>query len=142
MTGDPQGPIDARIAARHLMQRPLTCAEHDPEVFRLIRRHAATLDRWFTQRFGDRVHVDADTARLYKSVAPPADRPLRTSTDRPLRPRQYVLVALCLGAVSSGPDVISLAIWWRRYVPQRPKPRSRCSSTRLTERHWSRRCSG
>lgn len=108
MTGDPQSPIEARAAARHLMHRPLTCAEHDPDVFRLIRRHATTLDRWFTQRFGDRVHVDADTARLYKSVAPPPGRPLRTSTGRALRQVEYVMLSLAFAAVASGPDVISL----------------------------------
>jgi uncharacterized protein (TIGR02678 family) len=108
VTGDPQAPIEARVAARHLMQHPLTCAEHDPDTFRLIRRHAGTLDRWFTQRFGDRVHVDADTARLYKSVAPPSSRPLRTATGRPFRPLEYVMLSLTLAAVASGPDVISL----------------------------------
>ncbi len=108
MSGDPHARSEATLAARHLMQHPLTCAEHDPEAFRLIRRHAATLDRWFTQRFGDRVHLDADTARLYKSVPPVSSRPLRTGTGRPLRPIEYVMVALTLAAVASGPDVISL----------------------------------
>jgi uncharacterized protein (TIGR02678 family) len=108
VSGDPHGATEARQAARHLLQFPLTCAEHDPETFRLIRRHTATLDRWFTQRFGDRVHVDADTARLYKSVSSPAGRPLRAPTGRPLRPVEYVMLALALGAVASGPDVISL----------------------------------
>lgn len=108
MSGDPQADLEAQSVARSLLQRPLTCAEQDPEQFRLIRRHAATLDRWFTQRFGDRVHVDADTARLYKSVAPPADRPLRTAAGRALRQVEYVMLALSMGAVASGPDVISL----------------------------------
>ena len=108
MSGDPHADLEAQAVARSLLQRPLICAEHDPEQFRLVRRHAATLDRWFTQRFGDRVHVDADTARLYKSVAPPADRPLRTSAGRALRQIEYVMLALSMGAVASGPDVISL----------------------------------
>jgi uncharacterized protein (TIGR02678 family) len=108
MSGDPHSEIEARTAARHLVLHPLTCAEHDPDTFRLIRRHAVTLDRWFTQRFGDRVHVDADTARLYKSVTPRPARPLRTATARPLRPIEYVMLSLTLAAVASGPDVISL----------------------------------
>lgn len=108
MSGDPQAALEAQVVARALLQRPLICAEHDPEQFRLIRRHAATLDRWFTQRFGDRVHVDADTARLYKSIAPPRGRPLRTGTGRPLRQVEYVMLALSMAAVASGPDVISL----------------------------------
>ncbi|MEZ5310333.1 MAG: TIGR02678 family protein [Microthrixaceae bacterium] len=108
MSGDPHAEIEARTAARHLMLRPLTCGEHDPEIFRLIRRHSALLDRWFTQRFGDRVHVDIDTARLYKSIPPISPRPLRTGTGRPLRPVEYVMLSLTLAAVASGPDVISL----------------------------------
>jgi uncharacterized protein (TIGR02678 family) len=86
----------------------LTCAEDDPELFRLIRRHEATVDRWFTQRFGYRLHVDADTARLYKGVYVPAGRPLRTGTGRELRPLEYTVLALACAATASGPAVISL----------------------------------
>ena len=108
MTGDPQAPVERRAAARHLMRRPLTCAEHDPELFRLVRRHEVELDRWFTQRLGYRLHVTSDTARLYKSGYIPPRRPLRTSGGRPLHNLEYVMLILALASTVAGPTVISL----------------------------------
>lgn len=107
MTSDPHLETERRIAARRLLARPLTCAEHDRETFALIRRHEAELDRWFTQRLGYRLHVDADTARLYKtgvSLARPLHRPGRRS----LHQHECVLLALVLAATAAGPAVISL----------------------------------
>lgn len=104
----PQDMIEQRAAARHLVVTPLTCAEHDPDVFRLIRRHEAALDRWFTQRLGYRLHVDADTARLYKTSSVPWQRPLRTSTGRAFTTREYVCLALVLACTTAGPNVVSL----------------------------------
>ena len=85
-------------------------AERDPEAFRRIRRHEQTLDRWFTQRFGYRLQVTADTARLFKSAVVARRRPLPTATDqsRPFSQREYTMLALTLAAVAAGPDVISL----------------------------------
>ena len=102
--------IDVRAAARHLVARPLVLAECDPEAFRRIRRHEQTLDRWFTQRFGYRLQVTADTARLFKSAVVARRRPLHTATDqsRPFSQREYTMLALTLAAVAAGPDVISL----------------------------------
>jgi uncharacterized protein (TIGR02678 family) len=108
VSGDPQAAVDRRVAARHLVQRPLTCAEHDPDVFRLIRRHEAELDRWFTQRLGYRLHVDADTARLFKSGVVVDHRPLRTGSGRGLHQLEYVLLALVLASTAAGPAIISL----------------------------------
>lgn len=108
MADDPQGPLERRIAARHLVQQPLTCKEHDPDVFRLVRRHEAELDRWFTQRLGYRLHVDADSARLFKTGVVPSRRPLRTASKRPFSQPEYVLLALVLAATAAGPAVISL----------------------------------
>lgn len=105
---DPQAGALLRACARQLIQQPLTCKEYDPDLFRLIRRHEADLDRWFTQRLGYRLHVDADTARLFKVGAIPAHRPLRTRTGRPFHPLEYVLLALVLGSTAAGPAVISL----------------------------------
>lgn len=90
------------------MARPLTCAEHDPDVFRLIRRHEVELDRWFTQRLGYRLAVTSDTARLYKSGYVPARRPLRTAAGRPLHNLEYVMLILALASTVAGPAVISL----------------------------------
>lgn len=107
---DPQASLDRQSCARHLLQHPLTCAERHGEAFRLIRRHEQELDRWFTQRLGYRLHVTADTARLFKSTVVSDRRPLRTATSkpRPFTKREYVLLCLVLAAVAAGPRVISL----------------------------------
>ena len=107
-TSDPQGAIERRHAARHLLVHPLTCAEFDRDIFALIRRHGQELDRWFTQRLGYRLHIDTDTARLFKSGVVPEHRPLRTTTGRALQPRECVLLALALASTAAGPAVISL----------------------------------
>ena len=85
-------------------------AERDPDTFGLIRRHEQTLDRWFTQRFGYRLQVTADTARLFKSTVVARRRPLGTasSQSRPFSVREYTLLSLALAAVAAGPSVISL----------------------------------
>ncbi|MDH5672748.1 MAG: TIGR02678 family protein [Myxococcales bacterium] len=105
---DPQAALELRVGARHLLQWPLTCKEADTEMFRLIRRHEADLDRWFTQRLGYRLHVDADTARLFKLGSLPHRRPLRARTGRPFHAREYVLLSLVLASTAAGPAVISL----------------------------------
>lgn len=104
----PQAAIELQACARHLLQRPLTCKEHDPELFRLIRRHEAELDRGFTQRLGYRLHVSADTARLFKEGLLAERRRLLTVSGRPFHALEYVLLALVLGATVAGPAVISL----------------------------------
>ncbi len=108
MADDPQGGIERRVAARHLLQHPLTCLEHDADAFRLIRRHEAELDRWFTQRLGYRLHVESDSARLFKSTTVPQTRPLRAQSDRAFTQLEYVLLALVLATTTAGPAVISL----------------------------------
>ncbi|MDA8045665.1 MAG: TIGR02678 family protein [Actinomycetota bacterium] len=107
-SGDPHWGAERRSAARHLIANPLTCAEHDEETFRLIRRHEVDLDRWFTQRLGYRLHVASDTARLWKSGYVPPSRPLRTSAGRPLHQLEYILLILALASTVAGPAVISL----------------------------------
>lgn len=107
MAEDPQAPGEQKVAARHLLQHPLTVAEHDPDLFRLIRRHEEHLDRWFTQRLGYRLQVSADTARLSKTGWV-SDRPLRTTSDRPFHHLEYVLLTLTLAATIAGPAVVSL----------------------------------
>ncbi len=106
----PEIALDLRTAARHLVEHPMVASENDPEAFRLIRRHEAQLDRWFTQRFGYRLQVGADTARLFKSSTVATRRPLRTAaaSSRPFSQREYTMLALALAAVAAGPEVISL----------------------------------
>ncbi len=106
--GDPQAAHERRECARHLLMYPLTCAEYHPDVFRLIRRHHHDLDQWFTQRLGYRLHLDADTARLFKAGIIPDNRPLRTKTGRPLHRRELQLLALVLASTAAGPLVVSL----------------------------------
>lgn len=107
MAEDPHGAEELRMAARHLLQQPLTVAEDDPEFFRLIRRHEEQLDRWFTHRLGYRLHLTADTARLSK-IGWVADRPLRTRSGRPFHHLEYVLLTLTLASTIAGPAVTSL----------------------------------
>lgn len=97
-------------AARCVVMHPLVAAEQQPAEFALIRRHQQRLGQWFTQRFGYRLHVTADTARLYKTTTVLRRRPLRTAgkTPRPFRLAEYRALALILAAVVSGPSVISL----------------------------------
>ncbi len=99
-----------RTAARRLVKRPLLTAEEDPDTFRLVRRHEQQLDRWFTQRFGYRIQLSADTARLYKTTVVASRRPLTAATadPRPFSIPEYTMLALALAAVASGPAVISL----------------------------------
>lgn len=106
----PEVALDLRAAARHLVAHPIVAAEQDPEIFRLIRRYETQLDRWFTQRFGYRLQVKADTARLFKSSVVATRRPLRTAaaTRRSFAQREYTMLALALAAVAAGPEVISL----------------------------------
>ncbi len=106
----PETALDLRAAARHLVAHPMVAAETDPETFRLIRRHEPQLDRWFTQRFGYRLQVGTDTARLFKSSTVATRRPLRTATaaSRPFTQREYTMLALALAAVAAGPEVVSL----------------------------------
>lgn len=107
---DPGLALDLRDAARHLATNPLVLAEFDPDLFQTIRRHEQKLDQWFTQRFGYRLQVTADTARLFKTTVVATRRPLRTATSqsRPFSGREYTMLALALAAVAAGPSVISL----------------------------------
>ena len=107
---DPRREHDLRAAARHLAQHPLMLSESDPDTFRLVRRYEHELDRWFTQRFGYRLEMTADTARLFKSTVVVPRRALRTAADpgRPFSVREYTMLALALAAVAAGPSVISL----------------------------------
>ncbi len=97
-------------AARHLLQHPLTCAELQPEIFGIIRRHEQILDRWFTQRLGYRLQLNSSTARLMKTTALPhrPALPAPVGTGRAMTQRECTLLSLILAAVAAGPRVISL----------------------------------
>ena len=101
---------DLRDAARHLVTHPMVLAENNTEMFQMIRRHQKKLDRWFTQRFGYRLQVTVDTARLFKSTVIASRRPLRTANNqkRAFTTREYTMLALALAAVAAGRSVTSL----------------------------------
>ena len=109
-SADPQRNLDLRTAARYLARHPLVLAENDQDMFMLIRRHERALGGLFTRRFGYRLQVTADTARLFKSSVVPLRRPLLTATsqERPFSQREYTMLALALAATAAGPTVISL----------------------------------
>lgn len=107
---NPQEVIELREVARHLLQHPLTCSEHDPDIFRLIRKHEVRIDRWFTKRLGYRLEVTGKTARLYKITYVPENRPMRVAggSSRELTPLEHTMLALLFAATSSGSSVVSL----------------------------------
>lgn len=100
---------ELREAARYLVRHPLVIAEDNPDMFTLIRRHAQELDQKFSRRFGYRLRVKSDTARLYKTTVV-SRRPFiaGTSNKRPFKPREYVMLALALASLVAGQRVISL----------------------------------
>ena len=99
---------ELREAARYLVSHPLVIAEDNPDVFALIRRHAQELDRNFSRRFGYRLRVKSDAARLYKSTVV-TRRPFTTGTNkRPFKRREYTMLALALAVMAAGQRVISL----------------------------------
>ena len=99
---------EMRGVARHLVRHPLVNIEDDPDMFTLIRRHAQELDRSFSQRFGYRLLVKLDTARLYKSTVV-TRRPFTAGANkRDFKPREYTMLALGLAVMTSGQKVISL----------------------------------
>lgn len=102
--------LELRDASRRLASQPMVIEEQDPEAFRLIKRHSHQLDRWFTRRFGYRLQVTPDTARLFKSTVSSTRRPLLTASTakRPFSVQEYTMLALTLAAVVAGPNVISL----------------------------------
>ncbi len=99
---------ELREVARHLVRHPLVNIEDDPDMFTLIRRHAQELNRSFSQRFGYRLVVNLDTARLYKSTVV-TRRPFTAGANkRDFKPREYTMLALGLAVMTSGQKVISL----------------------------------
>lgn len=134
--GNPQQALDLRDAARYLVAHPLVLAEHEPEMFLLIRRYEQRLDRWFTQRFGYRLQVTTDTARLFKSTVVASRRPLRTASkqSRSFSIREYTMLALALAACAAGRGVTSL-----RDLIHEIRSAATDAGVRLTEEYADRR---
>lgn len=91
---------ERRRALRALLNRPLLGA-HDP-VFPLVRRHLDWLREWLSRHAAWRLHLDGQTARLYKTPASPDDatRPAREpKSGEPFTRRRYVFWCLALAAL-------------------------------------------
>ncbi|MFL6124317.1 TIGR02678 family protein [Actinophytocola sp.] len=100
-----------RAALRALLAKPLLTAGADDETLRLVRRHAADLREWLAAETGWRLVVDAESARLFKTVANGDDgtHPAREGKGRPaFGRRRYVLLCLALAVLERADAQITL----------------------------------
>lgn len=100
-----------RTALRALLAKPLLTAGADGDALRLVRRHAADLREWLAAETGWRLMVDAESARLFKTVANSADgtHPARDGKGRPaFGRRRYVLLCLALSVLERADAQITL----------------------------------
>jgi uncharacterized protein (TIGR02678 family) len=100
-----------RTALRALLAKPLLTAGADDEVLRLVRRHAVDLREWLAAETGWRLVVDAESARLFKTVANSDDgtHPAREGRGRPaFGRRRYVLACLALSVLERADAQITL----------------------------------
>lgn len=100
-----------RTALRALLAKPLLTAGADDEVLRLVRRHAPDLREWLAAETGWRLVVDAESARLFKTVANSDDgtHPAREGKGRPaFGRRRYVLACLALSVLERADAQITL----------------------------------
>lgn len=102
-----------RRAARALLRRPLLPAsDPDPEAFRLVRRHADELRRWFDRNTGWHLSVDSDVARLVKTTThDDATHPAADPRSKlPFARRRYVLTCLALAVLERSDAQITLGM--------------------------------
>lgn len=108
---DEQAAHERRRAVRALLMSPLLHAERDLDRFRLVRRHADWLRRWFADQAGWTLTVDSTVARLRK-VPPTLDdgtRPARARrADPPFSRRRYVLLCLALASLETADRQVAL----------------------------------
>lgn len=90
-----------RAALRALLLKPLLTAESDPEELVAVRRHQAELRAWLSRETGWRLHVDSETARLFKSAPSLLDgtHPARGRAKEPYGRRRYVVLCLALAVL-------------------------------------------
>ncbi|MFC7761201.1 TIGR02678 family protein [Catellatospora bangladeshensis] len=97
---------------RLLLARPLLVAGLTPdEDFRLVRAMAAPLREWFDRETGWRLHIDAQTARLFKTTTDLDDltRPARDpKAGTPFGRQRYVLTCLALAVLERADRQITL----------------------------------
>jgi len=101
-----------RKALRALLATPLLTGGADDEALRLVRRHAEPLREWLASETGWRLVVDAESARLFKTVAGGNDdgtHPAREGKGRPsFGRRRYVLLCLALSVLERADAQITL----------------------------------
>lgn len=108
---DQQTDHQRRQAVRALLMSPLLHADRDLERFRLVRRHADWLRRWFAHEAGWGLTIDTTVARLRKVPATLGDgtRAARARrTDPPFSRRRYVLLCLALASLETADHQIVL----------------------------------
>ncbi|MEX2503917.1 MAG: TIGR02678 family protein [Egicoccus sp.] len=108
---DQQAAHERRRAVRALLTSPLLHADRDLESFRLVRRHADELKRWFAREAGWTLTVDTTLARLRKVPATLDDgtRPARARrSDPPFSRRRYVLLCLALATLETSDPQVAL----------------------------------
>jgi uncharacterized protein (TIGR02678 family) len=101
-----------RKALRALLAKPLLIAGVDDEALRLIRRHVMRLRDWLSTETGWRLAVDAESARLFKTVAGLSDDGTHAAREMKGRPpfgrRRYVLLCLALSVLERSDAQITL----------------------------------
>jgi uncharacterized protein (TIGR02678 family) len=91
-----------RRALRALLAKPLLTAEADADELMLVRWHQAHLRDWLRSETGWRLHVDAETARLFKTQPAPSPDPTHPARGRagePFGRRRYVVLCLALAVL-------------------------------------------
>ncbi|MBA2551090.1 MAG: TIGR02678 family protein [Nocardioidaceae bacterium] len=111
---------DQERAARVLLAQPLLRSTGPTsQRYRLVRRHADALRRWFETNAGWRLHVDSQVIRLRKVPPLPSGtgsaaeiagtHPARARrADPPFTRRRYVLACLCLAVLERSEQQVSL----------------------------------
>jgi uncharacterized protein (TIGR02678 family) len=98
---------DLTRATRALLRRPLLRQGDDG--FGLVRRHATELREWLDHNTGWRLHVDTETARLFKLAESDGTHPARDPrTQVPFGRRRYVLLCLALAVLERADAQITL----------------------------------
>ncbi|HEY0803862.1 MAG TPA: TIGR02678 family protein [Pseudonocardiaceae bacterium] len=101
-----------RKALRALLAKPLLTVGADGEALRVVRRHAGALRDWLATETGWRLVVDAESARLFKTMVSGSDdgtHPAREGRSRPsFGRRRYVLLCLALSVLERADAQITL----------------------------------
>lgn len=106
---------ERRTAARALLLAPVLTVDRQPELMRLVRRHAPALRATFAAQLGYTLVVESTFARLLKTRPEPGfpARPARRADGQPFTARSYVhlcLVSAALLSPAAGEQVLVSAL--------------------------------